>query len=96
MTHDTGQYGQWTSRDRGLPEFAKELPISTLAEDILSDGDGQIKALITLAGNPALSAPNGQLMGRALQHLTRKITRRSRLLLSPVLVEELMPVHNND
>jgi len=69
LTKDTGQYGQWTSRVRGFPEFAKELPVSTLAEDILADGDGRIKALITLAGNPATSAPNGRAMEQAMNTL---------------------------
>ena len=68
-TGDAGQYGTWFSRVRGYPEFAKELPVSTLAEEILTQGEGQIKALVTLAGNPVLSAPNGRLMERGLKKL---------------------------
>ncbi|MCW2939047.1 MAG: molybdopterin-binding oxidoreductase [Actinomycetia bacterium] len=51
--------GRWTSRVRGLPEVNGELPIATLADEIGTPGEGQIKALITIGGNPVLSAPNG-------------------------------------
>ena len=44
---------------RGLPEFGGELPVAALAEEIETPGDGQIRALITSAGNPVLSTPNG-------------------------------------
>ena len=50
--------GRWTSRVRGLPESFGELPVACLAEEIETPGDGQIRALITLAGNPARSTPN--------------------------------------
>ena len=68
-TGDTGQFGNWSSRVRNFPEFAKELPISTLAQEILTEGKGQVKALVTLAGNPVLSAPNGKLMEEGLKKL---------------------------
>jgi anaerobic selenocysteine-containing dehydrogenase len=61
-----GHYARWHSRVRGLPEFAGELPVSVLAEEIDSAGDGQIRALITSAGNPVLSTPNGRRLERAL------------------------------
>ena len=44
---------------RGLPEFGGELPVAALAEEIETPGAGQIRALITVAGNPVLSTPNG-------------------------------------
>jgi anaerobic selenocysteine-containing dehydrogenase len=62
-------FGRWKSRVRGLPEFNGELPVSVLAEDILQEGKGQIKALITNAGNPVLSTPNGKQLDRALTGL---------------------------
>jgi len=68
-TGEAGQYGNWYSRVGNHPEFAKELPISVLAEEILTEGEGQVKALVTLAGNPALSAPNGRLMEEGLKKL---------------------------
>ena len=64
-----GSFGRWRSRVRNLPEFAGELPVAALAEEILTDGPGQIKALVTLAGNPVLSTPNGRELDRALASL---------------------------
>ncbi|WP_344829278.1 molybdopterin oxidoreductase family protein [Actinocorallia longicatena] len=61
--------GRWRSRVRGLPEANGELPVATLAEEIETPGEGQIKALITIGGNPVLSAPNGERIGKALEHL---------------------------
>jgi anaerobic selenocysteine-containing dehydrogenase len=61
--------GNWRSRVRGLGETLGELPVATLAEEIETPGAGQIKALVTVAGNPVLSAPNGPRIGRALPGL---------------------------
>jgi len=61
--------GRWRSRVRGLPESLGELPVACLAEEIETPGEGQIRALITLAGNPARSAPNSARMERALASL---------------------------
>ncbi len=60
------RFGRWKSRVRGLPEFYGELPASCLAEEIDTPGEGQVQALITLAGNPALSTPNGHRLQQAL------------------------------
>jgi anaerobic selenocysteine-containing dehydrogenase len=64
-----GSFGRWHSRVRQLPEFSGELPVAVLAEEILTPGSGQIKALITHAGNPVLSTPNGREVDRALSSL---------------------------
>ena len=64
-----GSFGRWHSRVRKLPEFAGEIPVATLAEEILTEGKGQVKALVTLAGNPVLSTPNGRELDRALASL---------------------------
>ncbi|HEY0763580.1 MAG TPA: molybdopterin-dependent oxidoreductase [Pyrinomonadaceae bacterium] len=64
-----GSFGRWHSRVRKLPEFAGELPVAALAEEILTPGEGQVKALVTLAGNPVLSTPNGRELDRALASL---------------------------
>ncbi|MET8653449.1 molybdopterin-dependent oxidoreductase [Nocardia aurea] len=61
--------GRWTSRVRGLPETMGELPVATLADEILTPGDGQIRAMITVAGNPVLSAPGGTRMAEAFADL---------------------------
>ena len=60
------RFGRWKSRVRGLPEVYGELPASCLAEEIETPGEGQVKALITLAGNPALSTPNSQRLQQSL------------------------------
>ena len=62
-------YKRWQSRVRGLPEFMGELPVATLAEEISTTGEGQIKALITSCGNPVLSTPNGGQLEKALEKL---------------------------
>ena len=57
-------FGRWNSRVRGLPELFGELPVAVLAEEIETPGEGQVRALITVAGNPILSTPNsGRLEG---------------------------------
>jgi anaerobic selenocysteine-containing dehydrogenase len=61
--------GRWRSRVRGLPETIGELPVSCLAEEIDTPGEGQVRALITIAGNPALSTPNSGRLSRALAGL---------------------------
>jgi anaerobic selenocysteine-containing dehydrogenase len=58
--------GRWHSRVSGYPEAASELPAAALAEEIDTPGDGQIAALITIAGNPVLSAPDGRRLSQAL------------------------------
>lgn len=58
--------GRWHSRVSGHPEALSELPAAALAEEISTPGDGQIKALVTIAGNPVLSAPDGARLDRAL------------------------------
>jgi anaerobic selenocysteine-containing dehydrogenase len=61
--------GRWHSRVRELPETNGELPIATLADEIETPGEGQIKALITIGGNPVLSAPNGARLDVAFSGL---------------------------
>ena len=62
-------FGRWTSRVRGAPEVFGELPVACLAEEIETPGEGQVRALITIAGNPAMSTPNADRLGRALDAL---------------------------
>ncbi|OBF42495.1 molybdopterin-binding oxidoreductase [Mycolicibacterium peregrinum] len=58
--------GRWASRVSGYPEALSELPAAALAEEIDTAGEGQIKAMITIAGNPVLSAPDGDRLDKAL------------------------------
>ncbi|TDD46068.1 molybdopterin oxidoreductase family protein [Kribbella antibiotica] len=64
-----GHIGVWSSRIRGLPEFGGELPVSVMAEEILTPGDGQIRAMVTIAGNPVLSTPDGRKLDEAFESL---------------------------
>ncbi|GAB4582362.1 molybdopterin-dependent oxidoreductase [Nocardia sp. IFM 10818] len=61
--------GRWASRVRGLPEALGELPVATLADEILTPGEGQIRAMVTVAGNPVLSAPSGARLDAAFAGL---------------------------
>jgi anaerobic selenocysteine-containing dehydrogenase len=61
--------GRWRSRVGGVPEVRGELPVSVLAEEILDPGQGQIKALLTIAGNPVLSTPSSDRLDSALAGL---------------------------
>ncbi len=61
--------GRWQSRVRGLDEVLGELPVVCLAEEIETPGEGQIRAMVTLAGNPAVSTPNADRVARALASL---------------------------
>jgi len=61
--------GRRSSRVSGAPEVFGELPITVLAEEIETPGPGQVRALISIAANPVLSAPGGPRLGRALDSL---------------------------
>jgi anaerobic selenocysteine-containing dehydrogenase len=86
------RFGRWKSRVRGLPEYYGELPASCLAEEIEMPGEGQVQALITLAGNPALSTPNSYRLQQALGTLQfmasvdiylNETTRHANVILPP-------------
>lgn len=64
-----GSYGRWTSRVSQRPEVLGEFPCSIMAEEMLTPGEGQIRAMVTVAGNPVLSTPNGRQMDEALAGL---------------------------
>lgn len=68
-TTDLIGYDRWRSRVRGIPEFSAELPLATLADEILTPGEGQVRALVLYAGNPVLSAPDGRRLEQALEDL---------------------------
>ncbi len=64
-----GGHGRRQSRVRGLPESGGELPVAALREEIETPGEGQIRAMLTLSGNPVLSTPDGARLDRALEGL---------------------------
>ncbi|SFJ96061.1 Anaerobic selenocysteine-containing dehydrogenase [Streptosporangium canum] len=84
--------GRWHSRVRALPEANGELPVATLADEIETPGEGQVRALVTVAGNPVLSAPNGPRLDRAFRDLDfmvcvdpylNETTRHANVILPP-------------
>jgi len=92
-----GHLGAWRSRVRGAPEFSGELPVSVLAEEMRTPGRGQIRALVTAAGNPVLSTPNGRQLDEALAQLdfmvsidfyVNETTRHADIILPPTCFVE--------
>ncbi|MGI1677284.1 MAG: molybdopterin-dependent oxidoreductase [Cellvibrionaceae bacterium] len=69
ISRPMGSFNTYQSRVRGLPEFDHQLPAAVIAEEILTPGEGQIKAFVCLAGNPVLSTPNGRAMDQGLEQL---------------------------
>ncbi len=61
--------GRWHSRVRHLPEVRGELPVSTLADEILTPGGGQVRAMVIIGGNPVSSTPNSDRLDEALGSL---------------------------
>lgn len=81
------------SRVRKLPNFNGEFPVATLAEEISTAGKDQIRALVTSAGNPVLSTPNGNQLDDALKQLDfmvsidiylNETTRHADIILPPL------------
>ncbi len=68
------QFGRWHSRVRGAPEVLGQVPVSCLAEEIATPGPGQIKALVTIAGNPVISSPDAGKLDAALPLLDAMIS----------------------
>ncbi len=65
----TGSYGRYKTRLSGRPEVLGELPSVELTAEITTQGEGQIGALLVIAGNPVISAPGGQHLDAALDTL---------------------------
>lgn len=64
-----GSFDRFRSRVRGLPEHGGELPAVTLAEEILTEGEGQIRGLVTIAGNPLRSSAGSDRLAQAFESL---------------------------
>jgi anaerobic selenocysteine-containing dehydrogenase len=89
---ESGKFNRWRSRVGDLPEFNGEFPVAGLADEIESPGAGQIRAFVTIAGNPVLSNPNGRRLDRALAGLEfmaaidfyiNETTRHAHIILPP-------------
>ncbi len=61
--------GRWHTRVRGQAESYGELPVACLAEEIDTPGEGQVRALVTVAGNPVVSTPNAERLESAVEDL---------------------------
>ncbi|MDP2494540.1 molybdopterin-dependent oxidoreductase [Shimia thalassica] len=103
MTSRRGQvrsYPEKRSRVSGQPLYNGEFPISVMAEEMETSGEGQIKAMVTVAGNPVLTAPNGRRIEEGLEKLDFMLsvdihindtTRHADLILpGTVALEEVM------
>ena len=65
---------RWRSRVRDLPELGGELPVAGLADEILTPGPGQVRAMIVHAGNPCLSTPDAARLDHAFQQLDFQVS----------------------
>jgi anaerobic selenocysteine-containing dehydrogenase len=63
------RFGRWQSRVRDFPESFGELPAACMAEEMDTEGEGRVRALVTIAGNPAVSTPNSGRLTQALEGL---------------------------
>lgn len=87
-----GRMGELRTRVRGAPEFNDERPAACLAEEILEPGPGRLRGMLTIAGNPCLSAPGGGALDRAFATLefyaaidfyVNETTRHADIILPP-------------
>ena len=90
-----GGPGRFASRVSGRPAFGGELPVAAMAEEIETPGEGRIRAMLTIAGNPVSSTPNGRRVDRALAGLefmasidiyVNETTRHADVILPPASV----------
>jgi anaerobic selenocysteine-containing dehydrogenase len=63
------RFGRRRSRVRDLPEFYGEMPAVCFAEEIETPGEGQVRAVLTVAGNPVVSNPDSVRLDRAFASL---------------------------
>lgn len=86
-------HGAWTDRSGRYKSFRSELPVAALADEILTEGRGQIRAMVTYAGNPVLSTPQRGRLDAALESLdffvavdmyVTETTRHADIILPPV------------
>ncbi len=85
------QFGRWKSRVRGAPEILGQVPASCLAEEIAAPGDGQIKGLITIASNPAISVPDSARLEEALPLLECMISLDNHLNETTRFADVILP-----
>src|SRR5262245_46486335 len=91
---DGVSFGRFHSRVRGVPEVLGQFPRSCLAEEIATPGDGQIRALVTIAGNPVISAPDAGRLDAALPELECMISVDNALNETTRHAHVLLPGHS--
>ncbi len=88
-----GYLGKRHSRVSHLPDFNGDYPVAAMSDEMLVEGEGQIKGFITVAGNPVLSTPNGEKLDRAFEQLdfmvsidyyVTETSRHANIILPPV------------
>jgi anaerobic selenocysteine-containing dehydrogenase len=86
------RFGRWQSRVGARDEITGEIPVMALAEEIETPGEGQVRALVTVAGNPLRTAPNSERLERAVASLdfvvaldwyVNETTRHAHVILPP-------------
>ena len=92
-----GHFDLFRSRVRQAPEYGGELPVSVLSEEIETPGEGQVRAMLTIAGNPVLSTPDGKRLSAALETVdfmaavdvyVNETTRHADVILPPTTILE--------
>ena len=61
--------GRWKSRVKGHPEVNGEFPAASLADEMETPGEGQVRAVLSVATNPVRSYPNSDRLDRAFANL---------------------------
>lgn len=91
------------SRFRGLTHLGTEMPCNVLADEILTPGEGQVRALISIGGNPVVAFPDQEKMARALDDLELLVSidvrmaqtaKRSNVILAPRMCLEREDISN--
>lgn len=97
LSGQQGHFDRRRSRVRQLPEFGGEFPASTMADEMLTPGEGQIRGFVTIAGNPVLSSPNGGRLEEAfgglefmvsVDYYLNETTRHADVILPPTAALE--------
>lgn len=98
MEHESRMF-RYSSRVKGYQEIIGEFPTATMAEEMLEEGEGRIRGFISIAGNPARSAPNSSLVEKALSELEfmvavdmyiNETTKYANIILPPAVGLETM------
>ena len=88
-----GYLGKRFSRVKNLPDFNGDYPVVAMADEMLVEGEGQLKGFINVAGNPVLSTPNGEKLDKAFSQLdfmvsvdyfVNETSRHAHIILPPV------------